>query len=281
MKNLFCVFLLINLLACKSSVKLDLPIEDYKKEITALSPEDYYSYWKNLNDYDQNIVLNAETVKAYDSLSLITLIKSALLYELKGNDILKVNLNPNNEILFIHNLIPQSNLDFWPILMKQKEVNNTLLIYPSYQLEGIAGSFYDYSVYGQDTIYDKLISKLNSRTYGKASDALINTYLEQKRIYKLSEVENIGKWKRQRFIDKPETSELGNFELTKMSDGHYYFRIRNERLNLLETIEKNESAFIFRVKNEPFDWYYVLDKTGNLTLYNAKGKVLINYKKAS
>ena len=203
------------------------------------------------------------------------------MYKRQGNDALKQNLNPNNEILFIHNQIPQSNLDFWPILMKQKEVNNSLLMYPSYQLEGMAGSFYDYSVFGQDSIYDKLISKLNSRTYLKASDALIKTYLEQKRIYNLSETESIRKWERQRFKHRTETSELGNFELIRMSDSNYYFRIRNERLNELEVIEKNKSSFIFKVKNEPFGWYYTLNNNGELSLHNEKGTILINYKKVN
>jgi len=42
MKKTLYVIILLNLLSCNSEEKLDLPIEDYKNEIKALSSKDYY-----------------------------------------------------------------------------------------------------------------------------------------------------------------------------------------------------------------------------------------------
>lgn len=279
-KLFFKTLIFIGLISCQKNDKL-IPIDEYKSEIEDLkTKKDVIDYWKTLIDFDQNIVLNAKTIKEYDSLSLVTLMKSALLYEIKGDSIFNSYNNPNNEILFIHNHIPQSNLDFWPILMKQKEISGKLLMYPAYQLEGISSSFYNYSVFGQDSIYDNLISKLNSKSYGKVSDALINTYLEQKRINRLTVAKHIGKWKELRYKGQTDTRGLGNFELIKMSDNNYYFRIKNERLKLLEVIDKNEKTFTFKTKNEPFNWYYKLSSNGDLSLNNENDTILLKYTKA-
>jgi len=164
--------------------------------------------------------------------------------------------------------------------MKQKEINGTLLMYPSYQLEGIAGSFYDYSVFGQDSIYDGLLSKLNSLKKSKVSDALIETYKNEKRINNLKEVGKIGTWNQIRYKNQKDFTGLGNFELIKMSDNNYYFRIKEKRLKQLEIIIENDDFLKFKTKNEPFDWYYELKKDGSLSLFNEKNNLLISYKKA-
>ncbi|WP_299115287.1 hypothetical protein [uncultured Winogradskyella sp.] len=271
--------LLLVLFSCNNKKELDLPLEEYKNEIQALNSKDYYNYWEKLNNFDQKVVLEAKSHKAYDSLSLVTLIKSALFYELKGDSIFKAP-NTYNEFFFIHNHIPKSNLDFWPLLIKQKELTGELLMFPSYQLEGLAGSFYDYSVFGQDSIYDSLLSKIKSKPSTKISDALIDTYIETKQIQKLSIKEEIGIWYRKRFKNESYEAPKGNFELLKLSDDGYYIRFNKAGFKPVNIIEKNSKSLTFKPKHEPFGWCFVLSNDGDLRLYNEKNALLIAYTKA-
>lgn len=271
--------LLFILLNCDNNRNFDLPIEDYKKEIQALSKEDYYDYWEKLNNFDQKVVLEAKNFKAYDSLSIVSLIKSALFYELKGDSIFKAP-NTYNEFFFIHNHTPKSNLDFWPLLLKQKKVRGRVLMFPSYQLEGIAGSFYDYSVFGQDSIYDELLSKIKPLSNKKISDALIDTYTETKRINQLSIEEKIGTWQRKRIKNEPFDPKAGNFELLILSDKNYYLRYNNGGFKPIEIIDKNDKTFTFKTKYEPFGWYFTLKNDSNLSLHDEKDILLISYSKA-
>ncbi|GGI58318.1 hypothetical protein [Winogradskyella haliclonae] len=272
------IFGLLVVFSCNDKKGLDLPLEDYKNEIKALNSKDYYNYWEALNNFDQKVVVEAKNYKAYDSLSLVTLIKSALFYELKGDSIFKAP-NSYNEFFFIHNLIPKSNLDFWPLLIKQKEVTGKLLMFPSYQLEGLTGSFYDYSVFGQDSIYDSLLSKIKPKSETKLSEALIDTYIETKRIQKLSIKENIGAWHRKRFKSEAYEAPKGHFELLKLSDDGYYIRFNKAGFRPVDIIDKNNKSLTFKPKHDPFGWYFVLNNDGNLSLYNEKNALLIAYTK--
>lgn len=269
----------ILLFNCNREIKVDLPLDDYKKEIQALNKEDYYRFWEELNSFDQNVVLGAKDYKVFDSLSLVTLIKSALFYELKGDSIF---LAPNtyNEFFFIHNQIPKANLDFWPLLIKQKEITGNVLMYPSYQLEGLTGSFYDYSVFGQDSIYDTLLAKIKPHQSKSLSDALVETYLETKRLQKFSVIDQVGIWHRQRFKDGPIDPKLGDFELLKLSDNNLYLRFNEARFIPLDIIDTNDEKLIFETKYEPFGWYYVHNDKGDLSLYNEKDILLVTYTKA-
>lgn len=276
--HIFIFVLVILLSSCKNKAKLNLPVEEYKNEILALNNKDYYDYWEKLNNFDQKVVIEAKDYKSYDSLSFVSLIKSALFYELKGDSIFKAP-NTYNEFLFIHNQTPKSNLDFWPLLLKQKEIRGEVLMFPSYQLEGIAGSFYDYSVYGQDSIYDRLLSRLKPNSEKKISDALIDTYLETKRIQELSIIEKVGAWHRKRFKHELYEAPKGNFELLRLSDDGYYMRFNKSRFKPIEIIEKIDGNLKFKPKYEPFGWYFLLDNDGNLSLLNEKDNLLIAYKK--
>lgn len=276
---IFIFVLIVLSSSCNDKTKLDLPIEEYKNEIQALNSKDYFYYWEKLNDFDQNVVLEAKNYKSYDSLSLVTLIKSALFYELKGDSIFNAP-NTYNEFFFIHNHIPKSNLDFWPLLLKQKELTGKLLMFPSYQLEGLTGSFYDYSVFEQDSIYDKLLSKIKPNSDKTLSKDLIDTYLETKRIQKLSVKEQLGIWHRKRFKTESYDSPKGNFELLKLSDNSYYLRFNKARFKPVKIIEKNDKSLKFKPKHEPFGWCFLLDNEGHLSLINEKGDLLIAYKKA-
>ncbi|RNC83477.1 MAG: hypothetical protein ED556_13040 [Winogradskyella sp.] len=263
---------------CSNKKGIDLPLEEYKNEIKALNSKDYHTYWEQLRNFDQKVVIEAKNYKAYDSLTLVTLIKSALFYELKGDSIFKAP-NTYNEIFFIHNHIPKSNLDFWPLLIKQKEIKDDVLMFPSYQLEGITSSFYDYSVFGQDSIYEHLLSQIKPDSDKKLSEALIDTYLETKRIQKLSIKEEIGAWHRKRFKSEAYEPPKGNFELLKLSDNGYYIRFNKTGFKPVNIIENNTKDFAFRPKYDPFGWYFVLDNNGDLRLYNEKDDLLIAYTK--
>lgn len=279
MKYYISIFIILLLSSsCNNKIELDLPIEEYKKEIEALNRKDYYDYWEKLNNFDQKVVIQAKNYKSYDSLSFVSLIKSALFYELKGDSIFKVP-NTYNEFFFIHNQIPKSNLDFWPLLLKQKEIRGEVLMFPSYQLEGVAGSFYDYSVFGQDSIYDKLLSKLKPNSEKKISEALIDTYLETKRIQELLIIEKVGAWHRKRFNNELYKAPKGNFELLKLSDDGYYIRFNKSRFKPIEIIKKTDGSLKFKIKHEPFGWYFILDNNGNLSLLNENDTILVEYKK--
>ena len=269
-----CLFFFIS--HCQKKEDFDFPIEEYKQEIQKLKKEDYSKYWKKLIDFDQNILMNETNYKVYDSLSMVSLIKSALLYEIKGDSIFYFG-NSDNEFFFAHNHIPKANIDFWPLLMKQKEITGDLIMYPSYQLEGLSYSFYDYSLSNQDSIYDNLLSKIKSNSNKKISENLLDTYKEIKRIQNLSIKSQLGTWYRKKFKKRP--NEKGKFELLELSDDNYYLRYDETRFKPLEIIKKDNNNFIFKTKYEPFGWNFILRKQGDLSLNNEKGKVLINYQK--
>ena len=278
-KSLYILSFFFILSNCDSNKNVDLPIEEYKKEIQGLNKDDYYNYWEELNNFDQNVVLSAKNFKVYDSLSLVSLIKSALFYELKGDAVFKAP-NTYNEFFFIHNLTPKSNLDYWPLLLKQKEVRGNVLMFPSYQLEGISGSFYDYSVFGQDSIYDNLLSKIKPLSEEKLSEALIDTYVETQRVNNLSIKETIGTWNRQRIKNEPYDPKMGKFELLTLSDKNYYLRYNKGGFKPIEIINESNETLTFKTKYEPFGWYFKLTNDGHLSLYNENDILLISYSKA-
>lgn len=275
MKNFLILFVIsFLLLSCNKPTLLDT----YKAEISSLkTEEEIEAYWNKLLVLDQNALENNKySIKQYDSVSITHMMRTALMFEIHGSNTYKLN-NTVPEMHFTHNYFGLSNLAFWPIIKECVNVrgNRKILQYPAYQLEGIAGSFYDYSVYGQPEKHLQLLEKLNKTESDIVSQDLYKTLIYQIKLKKLKLVELVGKWQRQPF---KEIKIDGFFEFVKMSDNLLY-HIKNERPQKLELVEKTKNYKIYRIEKEPFGWSYKLNNNGELSLIDDNDEVLISYSK--
>jgi len=253
-----------------------IPIEIYKSEISDLKTEaDIDAYWKNLYHLDQNVLLKLKNAKASDSMSICNMIRTALVLDIHGTKTYKFN-NFVPIVNLGHNLESNSSLAFWPIIQKCENTGGAIKqVYPAYQLENISLTIYSYSLLNQEAIYPDLIEKLNKRANFSVIQNLVEAFNYQKKLQNLTQVEILNSWIIQPFTN---LKEEGSFEFVKMSDNAVYLRKHGQlqKLNLLKT---NNTSKFYKIENEPFGWYYEYKNNGDLSLYNDKNQVLIQYTK--
>ncbi|RZN82606.1 MAG: hypothetical protein EVB11_07765 [Winogradskyella sp.] len=283
-KTLLVLFIFLTLLSCINEEKNLIPVDTYKLEISNLKTEKEISaYWQKLYHLDQDILVgNLKIQSKRDSLSIANMIRTALMFETHR----KESYKPNNLVPILNlahnNINGSSSLAFWPIIQQTKEVGGAINSFggkfPAYQLEALTYAFYDYSVFGQKSIYPKLLDKLNKKEYSRVSTSLIEIYSDFKALENLEIKKVIGTWQRKNFKDVTDAS-LGNFQIVQLSDNNIYIK-RFNRLQLLNVYNVKPNSIIYKVENEPFHWSYNLSNNGDLSLLNDEGEILINYKKA-
>lgn len=249
----------------------------YTAEINELKTEaDIEAYWKKLFELDQITYLeDTKDPVAGDSISLTNMMRTALMFEIHGTEVYK----PNNTVPilnFTHNYYGDSNLAFWPIIQECDKVGGVIESFggqfPAYQLEGMALSFYDYSLFEKEAHYPRLLQKLNRITYPKVSTELATIYNNQKALQQLNELKVIGEWHRQHEPGRPSD---GTFTFVSMSDGNLYLR-REHRLQKLIRLDSGEDVYTYRIHNEPFGWTYKL-RDGQLSLIDDQNNTLMHY----
>jgi len=256
-----------------------ISIDAYKTEISQLSTEqEIDGYWKNLLHLDQNVFLKIENTKKYDSMSVCNMIRTALMYKIHGDKAHRAN-NVTPIINLSHNINGGSSLAFWPVIDKCSKLGGIIKSfggnYPAYELESVSGAYYEYSLLGQEAKYPNLIDKLNKQKKGAVIENLLKAFEYQKELQNLTTNEILNRWTIQPFTDKKED---GFFEFVKMSDNAVYLR-KHDRLQKLIHIKSKDNSNLYRIENEPFGWYYEYENDGNLSLYNDKDQVLIEYTK--
>jgi len=271
MKKPFYLFLLLFAEICFSQI----PIENYRNEISNLKTiEETDVYWDKLLEIDQNILLNEKGLIKRDSISTSLMIRTILMFEYQNENSFKLY-----KIAPVMNMAHCSNSNstklFWPIIEEYKVIINQIMKnYPAYPLESISLNYYGYSLLNQDSIYDILISKLQS-SYSNEDLVikLIESHNNFKTTHSLKLKKSIYKWHYQAFKGK---KEEGFFELVKMSDNKLYVRTDNGVLQKINLISKKDSFKYYQIEGEPFGWIYKLGKKGSLSLLDNDG-ILIEY----
>ncbi|WP_124980493.1 hypothetical protein [Nonlabens xiamenensis] len=274
------IAILLMLVLSFSYCHSQIPIEKFRAEIERLDTEKQITqYWNNLYKIDQEILVNTTDLKVTDSISISNMIKTALIYEIHGTK----GYNSNGYSGFVpilnlsHNRIGKSQIAYWPIIEKCKEIGGAIESfggkYPAYQLESVALTFYNYSLFNQEDKYSALISKLSKIETGNIVDELLKSFEEQNELRKFSEVEILNSWYRQSFNDR---TDKGEFSIVRMSDDNLYLKKYN-RIQKLELIKTDAKSKIYRIEDEPFGWNYLYGNDGSLTLIDDKENVLINY----
>lgn len=253
-------------------------VEKYRSEISDLSTDvEFESYWKNLQEIDQNVLVRTINQQKADSISTSLMVRTALLFEIHGDKVYKPNVFLP-VLNLSHNNISNSSVVFWPIIEKCVEVYGNINIFkdfPAYELECVSLGFYNYSVSQQNSKYPDLRKKLNQVKINNVVTELIESYNYQKQLYSLKEKSSIGKWSLQSFKNE---ILVGFFEFVKMADATIYIK-QNNKIQKLIMLKKYKGVKIFKIENEPFGWTYELHKDGNLSLKDDKNEVLIEYSK--
>jgi hypothetical protein len=176
-----------------------------------------------------------------------------------------------------HNRIGQSQIAYWPIIEKCAEIGGAIESfggeYPAYQLESVALTFYNYSLFNQKEKYPALVSKLSEIETADIVDELLKSFQRQNDLRKLTEVEVLNNWYLQSFKDR---IDEGEFSIVKMSDDNLYLK-KYGRIQRLKLLKENKTSTIYRIENEPFDWKYVYGEDGSLSLIDENNKELIKY----
>jgi hypothetical protein len=278
MKNNIAILLILflSLGSCHSQI----PIEKFRAEIEKLETEKQISeYWNKLHKIDQEILLNTSDLRIADSISISNMIKTALIFDIHGTK--GYNSNGLSGFLTIinlsHNQISKSQIAYWPIIKKCKEIGGAIESfggkYPAYQLESVSLTFYNYSLFNQEEKYPILISKLSEIETVDVVDKLLKSFQHQNELRKLNEVAVLNSWYVQSSKERIDESE---FSIVKMSDDNLYLKKygRIQRLELFKTKNKSKE---YRIENEPFDWKYDYGEDGSLSLFDEKDNELIKY----
>ena len=278
----FLNFILL-LLLCTSYALAQIPIEKYKSEISELKTDkDIEEYWSKLHKIDQEILVNTSDSKIADSISISNMIKTTLIFDIHGTK----GYNPNGLIGALpinnlsHNLIGKSQIAYWPIIKKCKEIGGAINFiggkYPAYELESVALTFYGYSLLGQEPKYPELMKKIDDLNKGSVISNLLEAYEYEIKLNELTEVEVLNSWYLQPFQN---LREEGLFEFVKMSDDFIYLK-KHDHIQKLILTKTNSNTKIFSIENEPFGWYYEYEDNGALKLFNENDEVLITYSKS-
>jgi len=270
------IFVLFITISC-GKLSAQIPLETYKEEISNLdNAEKINAYWKELEIIDQEVLLAAKTQIEYDSISFSNMIRTALMFEIHGNKVYKTsNIVP--VLNLSHNNVSTAGVAFWPIIEKCAEVGGIIMsfggTYPAYELESIALTFYNYSLFQQEHRYAELVSLLKKSSQRiPISEQLEKIYESKKSLESLTEIEVVGTWRLEPIKGMFET---GNFEWVRMSDNGIYLR-KNSRIQKLILVEKNIDKKIYKIEDSPFEWYYLYEN-GKLSLMAENHEVLIQY----
>lgn len=276
-KNIAIVIILIlSLSSCHSQI----PIEKFRAEIEKLNTEKQISeYWNKLYKIDQEILLSTSDLRRADSISISNMIKTALIFDIhqtKG-----YNSNGLSGFLPIinlsHNQIGKSQIAYWPIIEKCKEIGGAIDNfggkYPAYQLESVSLTFYNYSLFNQEEKYPILVRKLREIETGDIVDKLLKSFQHQNELRKLNEVAVLNSWHRQSSKDR---TDEGEFSIVKMSDNNIYLK-NYGRIQKLELLKAKNKAKEYKIENEPFGWKYIYSEDGSLSLIDEKHNELIKY----
>ena len=257
-----------------------IPIKKIEEKIMELKGDEEISvYWDALESEDQYTLLPIENVLEYDSMSINNMIETCFMF--KHHGIKGVNLyNFTVPILNLsHNRIPEASLVFWPIIELCKEYGGAIQTfggkYPAYELEVVSLGFYGYSLLYQDSIYESLLNKLSGQKIDLIVAKLDSIQKENKKLYQLKQLNSIGLWNRQPFLN---SKEEGCFEFVKMDNNELYLK-NYDRLQKLVFKNRCKRTKYYRIEKEPFGWYYSLSKSGELKLLNENDEVLIEYSK--
>lgn len=274
------IIILLILVLSTSSCYSQIPIEKFRAEIEKLDTEKQISgYWNKLYKIDQEILLNTSDLRKADSISISNMIKTALIFDIHGTK----GYNSNGWSAFLtiinlsHNQIGKSQIAYWPIIEKSKEIGGAVESfggkYPAYQLESVSLTFYNYSVFNQEDKYLNLVKKMSGIKTEDIVNELSKSYEYQNNLRKLSEVAVLDTWNLQNHRDR---IEKGEFSIVKMSDNGIYLK-KYGRIQRLKLIKEHKTSRIYRIENEPFDWKYVYGEDGSLSLIDEKNKELIKY----
>lgn len=275
--NLFFSSKWVVILLVNFTAHAQIPIRDIKKEVLELrSEEKIESYWSNLYDVDQKIIVKTKNKQEQDSLSVSNMIKTYYLWKIHG----RRGYNKYNNVLPVLNIahsgIAQANLAYWPILLKYYEYGGAIENFGgkkyAYPLEAISLSIYNYSIVKSDSIYSQLLKKLSVHKKSNMPKKLNSIFLSEQKLTDLKEVEKIGKWILQPLNN---IKEEECFDFVRMSDDNYYLR-KSGRIQKMNLIQQENSVKTFQIENEPFGWTYVLN-SNNLKLINEHGLILIEY----
>lgn len=269
--------ILLSLLFLSTFCYSQIPVENYKKEISNLKTlEEVGIYWDQLENIDQNVLLKENNTIKYDSISTSLMVRTVLMLALQ-----------NEKTFQLYKFVPVLNMShtnnatsaklFWPIIEKYKIViKKVFKDYPAYPLESIGLNYYGYSLFKQDEIYDRLISKLQSNfSNEKLIEQLLSSHKEFDKIHSLKQVKRLFKWQHQPFKD---VKEDGFFEFVKMSDGKLYLKKSYGVLQKLILTKKKNKFKYYQIEGEPFGWVYRLGKNGSLCLME-NDTILIEYTK--
>ena len=268
---------LLTLLISVSFCFSQIPVEEYRVEIENLKSEKHLNeYWNKLYKIDQEILVNTTDLKIADSISVSNMIRTALIFDVHGTK----SYNPNGFLPILnlsHNYIGQSQIAYWQIIEKCAEIGGAIASfggkYPAYQLESVSLTFYNYSLFNQETKYPNLVRKLSEIKVVDIVDELLKSFEHQNELRKLSEVAVLNSWYLQSFKNR---TEEGEFSFVKMSDDYVYLK-KYGRIQKLELIKTRNKSKIYRIENEPFGWNYIYGNDGRLTLIDSDKNELIEY----
>ena len=270
--------LLFSLLTLSINSIAQIPVDDYRKEIKALKSENQiFEYWEELKRIDQEILLKSSNQKIFDSISISNMVRTALLFEIHGQNVYKPNITV--PILNLsHNYNLQSNINFWPIIEICKNVGGIIESFggefPTYPLESVSLTSYNYSLLNEKGRLPYLRKQLSKNDSNSIVKGLLSTFEELKRQEDLKIIEKFDQWKNEPFQN---FYEDGYFELVRMSDNCLYF-LKNGRLTKLKIIE-NVYYDILILEKDPFNWHYKYSNDGKLSLFDQNDEILIKYSK--
>lgn len=257
-----------------------IPIEHYRTEIAQLQTDTQINkYWNSLHKIDQEILVNTSDLKIADSISISNMIKTALIFDIHGTK--GYNSRGYSGFLPIlnlsHNYIGQSQIAYWPIIEMCAEIGGAIESfggkYPAYQLESVALTFYNYSLFNQKEKHPILASKLSEIETVNSVDELLKSFEYQNKLRKLSEIAVLNSWYLQSIKDR---TDEGEFSIVKMSDDNLYLK-KHGRIQKLILIKTDAESKIYRIENEPFGWNYIYGNNGSLALVDDKDNKLIEY----
>lgn len=245
-------------------------------EISSLNDDsEIDDYWGQLYRLDQNVLMGKSYQNfKFDSISISNMIRAALIVEEHGEESIK----PNTIIpvfSLAHNYNGDANVAYWPIIKIAATKGGVIksVGYPSYPLECIATTFYDFSLLNQDSRFSELVHKLDVYPRTTVVSDLDDAFKNLNKLQELQEKSVIGSWYIQPFKDE-KTSEI--FDFVKMSDNALYKRRKN-RLLKLEKLDSTKKLNVYKIENEPFDWYYQLADDSTLSLFDQNSNELIKY----
>lgn len=258
-------------------VSAQIPVNEYRNEILNLKTDtDFQIYWDKLYKIDQEILVKLKDTKKSDSLSIDNMIRTALLFEIHGEKV----YGPNNIVPIVnltHNIIGDCQVAFWSIIKKCSKVGGVIDRFggkfPTYQLESVGLTFYNYSFFNQESKYPEAVNKMDAATNDNVVNNLLNAFENQKKLYLLKEKKVLNEWFAQPFIDEKEED---TFSFVLMSDDEIYVKKRINIQKLLLIQSKNKSK-IYRIEKEPFGWTYEYGTDGSLTLKDKNENTLIEY----